>query len=505
MADRSSEAQKAPQPTNPADTLSQQVDMDLERDSDAGTESTGEAVKRQKTSHEGYTVSRTQQSLRDHSPLRKPPTQCKWDRVKVPPPNPPPEYHEWVEKYASTQPYNREFDKARYLAVPAYRHENPHFQLTNARPSVELPLPGYDAFTPGPFPFVKIADWRHTGNIKREQREMIEANVDNFVMLVPHGGGRVMNTRGTQLAKIYGEYLSSFSFESYDSENVNAKPWSFTVDLSEDYGDVLRTFLLNQQHFAVDPARSFSIHPLQTPEPDSWKLVLLISPYINTPGSSHNDVLMQRAAILDTAKVRLGKSSEFCGLIGKLAANNIGHTGSREQMLHTVLATYHLELATADTKEGPKNAFVLLGRPITSTRGELIQLRETLIRAVCGVSGDHFYVGAHKICVYDETLPGAPAVDCKLCKADTHSTEDCPLPSTRGWKGMTPADLRLQDEAVESRGQDDPRALMSDLLGLMRGGAPPKESARGGKQRGGGNRGPGPSGRGSGGRGGKRG
>ncbi|KAI0742043.1 hypothetical protein C8Q80DRAFT_1286964 [Daedaleopsis nitida] len=463
--------------------------MDLGGNSDAKTEANGEAVKRLKTSRESYTVSKTQQSLRDASPLRKPPSQSTWDREKVPLPTPPPEYHD-------TQPYNRDFDKARYLGMPAYRHANPHFQLTNTRPGVELPIPGYDTFTPGPFPAVKIADWRHTGNVKNEQREMVEANAENIVMLVPHGGGRVMNTKGEKFAKIYGEYISSFRFASYGGDN----PWPFAVDLSEDFGDTLRAFLLDQQHFAVDSARSFSIHPLRTPQPDSWKPVLLLSPHINALGSSHNDVLMQRATILETMKSRLSKSSDFCELIGKLAANDIGHTGSREQMLQTVLASHHLELATTDTKDGPKAAFVLLGRPITNTRGEIMQLRETLIRAVCSVFGDHFYVGAHKVCVYDETRPGAPTVDCKLCKADIHRTEDCSLPAARSWKGITPADLRTQYEAEKakvSREGDDPCALMS-------GDPPPKTPTRGRKQRGGGGRGAGPSGRGYGGRGGWR-
>ncbi|KAI0738373.1 hypothetical protein C8Q80DRAFT_1275878 [Daedaleopsis nitida] len=466
MADRPSEAPNTPQAATADAPRPRHDDMDVGRDSDAETEANGEleVVKRLKTSRDSYTVSKTQSSLRDASPLRKPPTQCAWDREKIPPPTPPPEYHEWVEKYGSTQPYNPEFDKARYLATPAYRHAT---RTSSSR-------------TPGPV--WSAPSQATTPSCPVEQREMVEANADTFVMLVPHGGGRMMNTQGEHFAKTYGEYLSSFHFASYGGKNVNNKPWSFAVDLSEDYGDSLWGFLLDQQHFAVDSARSFSIHTLRSPEPDSWKLILFISPYINDPGSSHNDILMQRTVIMETAKARLRRSLDFCELIGKLAANNISHTGSREQMINTVLASYHLELATADTKDGPKNTFVLLGRPVTKTRGEISQLRETLVKAICGVSGDHFYVGAHKVCVYDETKPGAPSIDCKLCKSDVHRTEDCPLPSARGWKGITPADLRKQEDAEDraraSRVRDDSQAIMNDLLSRMRGDAPAKSSAQ---------------------------
>ncbi|KAI0737437.1 hypothetical protein C8Q80DRAFT_1295507 [Daedaleopsis nitida] len=501
-------------------------DMNSERDSSVPVPEPTEEhwPKRLKTSRESYTVSNPGQSLRDESPLRKAPTQCAWDRDRILPPTPPPEYEEWVAMHASTRPFNPAFDKARYLSTPVYRHANPHFRLTNERADVETPMPGHDSFTPGPLPHIHISDWRHVGNVKDEQREMVERRCDTMLALVPHGGGRLMNTEGEMLAKMYGEYLSSFRFEGYGgdgigvkvfppdpkkaggpgSQNPFAQPWSFLVDVSEDFCDILQRFLINQEHFGVDPARSFSIHPLQTTEPESWKLVTLISSYIDPPGSSHNDVLMQRAAVMETVKGRLGRDPTFRDLVGKLAANNIGHTGSREQMLATVLSSYHLELATIDTKEGPKKAFVLLGRPITSGREELARMRETIVNATCGTSGDHFYVGAHKVRVVDESKPGAPTIDCKLCKSDMHRTVDCPLPNARGWKGITPTDLfKQQDEGTSSkasRALDDPRAIMNSLMGRMRGEEPFKPAARGGKQRGGKSRGSSGSGHGQGGR-----
>lgn len=58
-----------------------------------------------------------------------------------------------------------------------------------------------------------------------------------------------------------------------------------------------------------------------------------------------------------------------------------------------------------------------------------------------------------------------------LCKADTHRTADCPLPRTKGWKGLTVEDIGKEDkpEKMSSEPEADTRAAVNDVLGAIRG------------------------------------
>ncbi|KAI1781992.1 hypothetical protein LXA43DRAFT_1053702 [Ganoderma leucocontextum] len=500
------------QPENPGGT-----ERDEEMHSERGAQSDLEddqspALKRKRTEHDEFTVSKPGHSHRDNPPLRKLPTQCVWDQDARSIPTPPADFVEWTRLFASKNPYNPEYDEAIYAKVPTYRYANPHFRMTQCGPLEERPLdgPGHEAFTPGPFPHTHISDWRHVGNILDQQKKMVLDNREKMLALVPHGGGRAYSEQGTALAKIYEKYLRSIRFAGYDGEgcdisvippdarnsggpkstNPFAQPWDFYVQLKDDTALLMRTFLIWQEHFAVDMSRSFSIYPLETENPQTWKLLILVCPHINWATTSHNDILDNRRATLDVMKAKLNAHTPYRDEIATLAATNISHTGTREQVFKTITDTFHLEPASVETKDGPLATFVLLARPLTELPNELKRLKKVMIEALCGgARGDHFYVGTSKVRVVDDASSSANiSVDCKLCKSDIHRTADCPLPKTRGWRGITAVALgredKVQEEKTAGSTREDPREVVNDVLSAIRGepkgsGSPKSRKAKG--------------------------
>ncbi|RDX52753.1 hypothetical protein OH76DRAFT_1344559, partial [Lentinus brumalis] len=404
---------------------------------------------------------------------------------------------------------------------------NPHLWLTQREPRPEPPIEGHEAFTPGPFPYVHINFYRHLGNLHEAQRKMIEKNLGRWLAIIPHGGGRAVNAHAPELCAAIEEILWAFRFSGYSGESIKvsvmpadprskagpngtndfAPPWSFFVDCIHDEKGLLREFLLSQQHFAFDRSRSFSVHSLDPGQPRSWKTVLLVSPLIAPPGASHSNVIATRAAIRADIIAKLVANDSYRVLIAQFAANHIGHTGDRDQIFQTVTDTYHLELTTVDSGEGgpPSTAFVLLARPITETRWELEALKHAIIVALCGSKSsrddDHFYVGTKKIRVVDDAQLHPPFfVDCKLCKSEIHRTPDCPLPKSRGWRGVQPKDLGYPTEVEKPKTVVPPRALLEGVFDrLAQTGGGQRGNGRG-RGRGGEKRGRGRGGQNTGGR-----
>ncbi|TBU34080.1 hypothetical protein BD311DRAFT_747098 [Dichomitus squalens] len=401
---------------------------------------------------------------------------------------------DWVKMYGDKEPYNQDFDKARYADVPTCVYANPNYWFTQrGERKPEFPLEGHQPFTPGPLPHVHISDWRHLGNIQDQQQEQVKERKDSLLALVPHGGGREMNKAAKKIAQCFQEFLNSLRFKSYGGQSVDvtihppdprnaggpgsknpfAQPWTFYVDIQEDPLDLMREFLLYQEHFAISPACSFSIHPLNSVNPQSWKLLVLASPYIMGPGAPHNSVIAMREAtrrvVIDKLKAHRGYREH----IAKLAANHIGHTGDHEQVFKTITDTYHLQPVVAETKDGETSAYILYARPLTSTRKENDTLKDLIREALCGVGSEHFYVNMRKIHVIDDSKKGVPpVVDCKLCKSETHTTAACPLPKTRGWRGLNATDLGRDGEPTAEKAgtsRDDQHATMEEVLNAIRG------------------------------------
>ena len=451
-----------------------------------------------------------------------------WDTEARPIPTPPADHTEWMRECAGKLPFNPDHDEAIYAKVPAYHYANPHFRKTQCYTLEERPLDGHDSFTPGPFPHTHISDWRHLGNIVDQQKEMVLKNFEQILALVPHGGGRAYMKQGMAPAKLYEKFLRSIRFAGYDGEAVDVKvippdmrnggspnsknpfaqPWTFFVLLEDDTGLLMRMFLLWQEHFAVDQSCSFSIYPLITDHPQSWKLLVLTWPHANWATATHNEVIDKGKVTLEVLKSKLRVYSFFRDEIAMLAATKINHTGSRDQVFQTVTDFFHLKPATADTKDGPCAAFVLLARPLADTSQELKHLKKVMLEALCGcMRGDHFYVGTNKVFAVDDASPTATtSVDCKLCKSDIHCTVDCLLPKARGWHGITAAalgcDNKPDKESAASTLKNDPREVVNSVLTAIRGDSKALGSMKGkntqGKPNGGGRRGRGQSGHGGG-------
>ena len=172
-----------------------------------------------------------------------------------------------------------------------------------------------------------------------------------------------------------------------------------------------------------------------------------------------------------------GTDNGYRELIAQLAANYIAHTGNRDQVFATVTDTYHLELTTVEDRNiGPTPALILMARPLAQTRQEGEDLKHAILEALCGRSGNHFYVGTQKVRVVDESNPRSPVtLDCKLCKSETHRTADCPLPKSRGWRGIMPSLLGLGDKSdattTGAAQKEDKRALLDGVFGTLKAGS----------------------------------
>ena len=221
-------------------------------------------------------------------------------------------------------------------------------------------------------------------------------------------------------------------------------------------------------------------------------------------------MIAQRKTLLAHIKEALYADAPYSDCIKSLAANNIDHTGTAEQVFRSVTDTFHLEPTTADTPSGPVPALIFMARPITDDREQNHHLKKVMQKAICGTARGYFYLRTNKVNLVDGTGDARARVDCKLCKSDIHRTLDCPLPNTRGWKGIVPANLGFKDEQGTSdagpKKPDDPRAIMDAILGTMQGtsggrGAGAGRGSTAARARGG----PGTRSRGRGGRGGGRG
>lgn len=483
-----------------------QVGGDEEMDLEDATGAQGDTLTKRKRGSrtsgqdDDYNVSDDDPASSDSRKLRKLSPQSVWDKEwqDAMPVRPPPDLLDWNREHGLTTPYRRFYDETRWLAAPNARAGNPHYLVApspeGARP--EQPLRGYLPFTPGPFPFTHISAWRHYGNIVEPQRDLITSQAATMLALVPLGGGRAMNKIAGALAQMYESWLKSLCFEGYDGQgaevsvippdakhpgseasvNPFAQPWSYIVAIGNDPGSLVRDFLIDQQVFAISPECCFTIHSLTPKMTESWKTLVLTGAgsFLNTRSTVHNDIVNRKRELLNLIKDRLRAAPTFRSLIAKLAATYINHTGDREQVFQTVTSTYYFDVANTECEGGFSPALVLMTRPIAETRREREELRRLITEALCGPRCDHFYYHTRKITVYDDSKAPKPTVDCKLCKADTHRTADCPLPLTKGWKGLTAGDLGKEDKPEKALSvlEVDTRAAVNDVLGAIRGETP---------------------------------
>ncbi|KAH9855562.1 hypothetical protein C2E23DRAFT_702925, partial [Lenzites betulinus] len=352
--------------------------------------------------------------------------------------------------------YTPELDPAVYCGRPTGRAANPHFRMSRSGPTPPGPLQPHRPFPEGPFvvPPISLAGFR--GNLSPEQLEELDRIKlsEPILALVPHGGGKAMNTNAATLVADIEAFLNSLAFEENDrlpyrsvlhppdvrnpprtwSSDPFGKPWPFFLQLPRDAGP-LRVFLLWQRVFAVSKTVSFTVYDLDTND-SSWAFYPITGTSVRVD-ATHAEVLDQKELILKAIKRDMLLSAPYRSFAARMAYKNLLHTGDLNGALETLADTFHLERTEAlDGSGSLVPAYVLLARPPTGSEEEYLEWYSYFMRD--GTRARE----AFRIALQRFDIAFLPTrVWCDLCKSFLHCTARCPWPATEGWLGITPKDL----------------------------------------------------------------
>ncbi|KAI9056761.1 hypothetical protein FKP32DRAFT_1682114 [Trametes sanguinea] len=421
-------------------------------------ESARQATKKARTTEGVKITVRASSKSPERVGLRKEPDrQNRWEREALtypaikaatikPPGDDPDEY-----------PYIPELDPAVLTNSPACRPANPHFRMSREGEVPPQPIPPHRPFPKGPFQIPPIADHEFRGNVSTNMLETIAKmraleNGPILLYLIPHGAGKAANAQGTDIARDCQTFLRSLIFNENDAKPYKilvhapdnrdecgensmpfSKPWPFLVELPN-IADPLKRFLLWQRVFAVSKTVSFTIYDMDAGE-EYWDIFPIHGPSV-TDDASHQEVLDQKAILLQAIKRDMGQNPAFRTLVGDLGVRNLQHQGDLNAIMETVLSTFHLERTTADTTTtwDLRTVYVLMARPPTETLDEYNRWR-----------GFFNPLSVYRIALQRFEVALLPLrVWCELCKSRIHCTAKCPWPSTDGWLGITPQDLGVR-------------------------------------------------------------
>ncbi|OSC96464.1 hypothetical protein PYCCODRAFT_1441060 [Trametes coccinea BRFM310] len=273
-----------------------------------------------------------------------------------------------------------------------------------------------------------------------------------LLYLIPHGAGKAMNAKGIDVARDCQAFLRSLIFNENDAKPYKSlvhppdnrdevgkksmpfsKPWTFLVQLPNN-AQPLKSFLLWQRVFAVSKTVSFTIYDMNTRE-EYWDIFPIHGPSV-TEDASHQDVLDQKAILLQAIKRDMSQIPAFRTLVADLGVRNLQHQGDLNAIMDTVLSTFHLERTTADTTESTdlRTVYVLMARPPTETLEEYNSWKSFFNSlSVYRIALQRFEVALLPMRVW-----------CELCKSRIHCTAKCPWPRAEGWLGITPQDLGVR-------------------------------------------------------------
>ncbi|KAI0764256.1 hypothetical protein BD413DRAFT_494931 [Trametes elegans] len=410
------------------------------------TESTRQPTKKARTAAGAKVTVRSSSKSPARVGLRKEPDrQNKWEReaqsypailaATVEAPNDDPDSYQYIP----------ELDPAVLTNSPACRPANPHFRMSREGETPPQPIPPHRPFPKGPFQVPPIADHEFRGNVSTNMLETIEGmrtteNGPLLLYLIPHGAGKAMNAKGTDIARDCQAFLRSLVFNESDAKPYKAlvhppdnrdevgknsmpfsKPWTFLVELPNN-AKPLKSFLLWQRVFAVSKTVSFTIYDMDAGV-EYWDIFPIHGPSV-TEDASHQDVLDQKAILLQAIKRDMNQIPAFRTLGADLGVRNLQHQGDLNAIMDTVLSTFHLERTTADTTESSdlRTVYVLMARPPTETLNDVYR-----------IALQRFEVALLPMRVW-----------CELCKSRIHCTAKCPWPQAEGWLGITPQDLGVR-------------------------------------------------------------
>ena len=328
-----------------------------------------------------------------------------------------------VELMGATHDVDRVFNHA----------SNPHYGITQASEKPEQPPTIPIPYTTERFPKLTPSYATLFGNLNEATTKQVRSHPGCYIALIPFGAGQRLTQDNPELAKDLETFLKSLGFPGSNHLQVArptpsvvppnrarfAKPFPY---LLLNAPEPLCRLLLWQQTFAFQINSKHLAFNAVSPDVqvESWVILNLSGSFV-TPEQLHMiNALRTIATTLMTDRAFLSMTNT------QLAKRGIGKTATERAMIS--ISTFRLTFIPRTLEDGIEQPiWQLQGMPISrDLKTHLVWLR--IIRRT------HFMVNNILSLEPDKSPFG-----CVWCKAETHSSENCPLPNTNDWKGPTPA------------------------------------------------------------------
>ncbi|KAF8225235.1 hypothetical protein L208DRAFT_1307241 [Tricholoma matsutake] len=270
------------------------------------------------------------------------------------------------------------------------------------------------------------------GNLHEETLRQVQNSPQHYTALIPFGAGSRLTQDHPNLSKDFETFLKSFRFDGSDRLQVThptpnlqpdpqtrfSKPFPYLLLHSP---EPLHQLLLWQQTFAFQiNARCLAFNAVRIdPQARSWVIVNFAGPFVST---AHTHMINT----LHTITTTLMDDRTFSNVTNNhLAKMGIGATVMERVLIS--LSTFRLTFIPRTGGDGSKKPiWQLQGMPVSDNlKDHQVWLR--IIRRTT-------FLVDQVVCLEPDKAP----FGCIWCKAETHSNENCPLPSVDDWKGPIP-------------------------------------------------------------------
>ncbi|KAF9494935.1 hypothetical protein BDN71DRAFT_1560805 [Pleurotus eryngii] len=313
---------------------------------------------------------------------------------------------------------------------PAYL-ENPHLQFSHRDRAPLLPTESRIAYTQGYFPRVVKSLDSLLSEINEVTTEAIKSHPDKFITLLVYGGGDKIKEENPNLMKDIQAFLQGLAIKGGEKLRVidppkktNAQRGDFAkphILLLQHGSPELRAFILWFQTFAFQiDGRKIAFSAV--------RFDINIRPWFitNITGQIIDDDPNMMTIAVETIKEHLSKDTAFRNHVNKVLTNReVGQSVLERKII--VLASFSLAFiprATDEVEDTP--VWQLAGCPVYDNMKDHRQWLKMIRRT-------DFHIGDMKYIRSTTEIIG-----CVWCKAETHSSEDCPLPRLEDWKGPIP-------------------------------------------------------------------
>jgi len=190
-------------------------------------------------------------------------------------------------------------------------------------------------------------------------------------------------------------------------------PWIYIL---EGGSDVLRSLLLWQQTFVVNPTVAFSVVPFDL-STRSWVIA-------NISGDFVSDDPKKMCRGLGVIKETMWNNRDFRWITNQCLAT-AGVTTTPLECAFRVTQSFDLFYVANCTNGVDAPMWILMGKPITADDS----LHRQYLRIIRGAT---YFIGMYKLEVEKRWL------DCVWCKSDTHPGHQCQIPQIDSWLGPRP-------------------------------------------------------------------